>query len=187
MSLGNCPVLSPCIVWLTRVYVSVTNGVQNSFASAVGDTMVRDLSEEINKADLLCERSKVSNLSQLISAQRASIGKGAFVCARVPHHEWKKRLYFRKRYADCVNVCPVTDGLMSLLRDMGKALLALCQYDCKKAVQRLETLPPHQKDTPWPLSALARAYFEMTDYKKVRFAYLIFIIALSRMSLVFKL
>lgn len=62
---------------------------------------------------------------------------------------------------------PFADGLMKLLRDMGSALLALSHFDCRRAVQCIEALPPHQRATTWPLSALARAYFEMTEYKKV--------------------
>ncbi|XP_078481810.1 cell division cycle protein 27 homolog [Ciona intestinalis] len=58
------------------------------------------------------------------------------------------------------------DGLMSLLCDMGKALVALCHYDCRKAISCIESLPSNQRDTCWSLSLLARAYFEMTEYKK---------------------
>ncbi|XP_076811435.1 cell division cycle protein 27 homolog isoform X2 [Clavelina lepadiformis] len=57
------------------------------------------------------------------------------------------------------------DGLMKLLCDIGNAYSWLCQYDCRKAAACIESLPPHQRDTSWSLSMLARAYFEMTEYK----------------------
>uniref|UniRef100_H2ZI35 Cell division cycle protein 27 homolog n=1 Tax=Ciona savignyi TaxID=51511 RepID=H2ZI35_CIOSA len=58
------------------------------------------------------------------------------------------------------------DGLMSLLRDMGKALVALCHYDCRRAISCIESLPANQRATCWSLSLLSKAYFEMTEYKK---------------------
>ena len=61
----------------------------------------------------------------------------------------------------------VSDGLMQLLQDIGKAYFALASYDCKKAVALFEALPSHQLNTCWVLQQIATAYFEMTDYHQV--------------------
>lgn len=56
------------------------------------------------------------------------------------------------------------DGLMTLLRDIGQASVALSNYDCPKAIQLLESLPPQHFNTPWIYSLVGLAYFEMNDY-----------------------
>nr|CAB3229182.1 cell division cycle protein 27 homolog [Phallusia mammillata] len=103
-----------------------------------GDIAVKDLSDEISKVESSCEKSSKPSSPQP---------------------------YSTNQYVLAAHKTSI-DGLMTLLRDMGNALLALCQFDCRKAVQYIESLPPHQRATTWPLSALARAYFEMTEYKK---------------------
>ena len=56
---------------------------------------------------------------------------------------------------------------MSLLVEVGKAHLALAQFECEKAVQLFTELPPRHYNTGWVLAQVGRAYFEMDDYKKV--------------------
>ncbi|XP_066584032.1 cell division cycle protein 27 homolog isoform X2 [Prorops nasuta] len=58
------------------------------------------------------------------------------------------------------------EGLMSLLRNVGMAYQHLCQFNCLQAVSILNALPAHHYNTGWVLSMLAKAYFEMIDYKK---------------------
>ncbi|KAI1230404.1 hypothetical protein IHE44_0010391 [Lamprotornis superbus] len=58
----------------------------------------------------------------------------------------------------------VTQGLMSLLRDMGKGYLALCSYNCKEAINILSHLPSHHYNTGWVLCQIGRAYFELAEY-----------------------
>ncbi|XP_011338438.1 cell division cycle protein 27 homolog isoform X2 [Ooceraea biroi] len=58
------------------------------------------------------------------------------------------------------------EGLMSLLRDLGMAYQHLSQFKCTQAIEILCTLPMQHYNTGWVLSMLARAYFEMMDYKK---------------------
>ncbi|XP_015119214.1 cell division cycle protein 27 homolog [Diachasma alloeum] len=58
------------------------------------------------------------------------------------------------------------EGLMSLLRDLGMAYQNLSQFNCVQAVEILNALPTHHHNTGWVLSMLAKAYFEMNDYKK---------------------
>ncbi|KRT78709.1 Anaphase-promoting complex subunit 3 protein, partial [Oryctes borbonicus] len=57
------------------------------------------------------------------------------------------------------------EGLMHLLRDIGKAYLHLSQFNCKLAISELHNLPPHQFHTTWIYSMLGLAYFEMADYE----------------------
>lgn len=55
---------------------------------------------------------------------------------------------------------------MSLLRKLGEAYNYLCQFKCVDAVEILSVLPRHHYNTGWVLSMLAKAHFEMIDYKK---------------------
>lgn len=57
------------------------------------------------------------------------------------------------------------EGLMCLLRDMGQAYLNLSQFECKKAIEELKSLPVHQFETTWVYSMLGLAYFETADYE----------------------
>lgn len=58
------------------------------------------------------------------------------------------------------------EGLMSLLRELGMAYQHLSQFNCTQAVEILSVLPKHHYNTGWVLSMLARAHYEMNDYKK---------------------
>lgn len=55
---------------------------------------------------------------------------------------------------------------MSLLRELGTAYQHLSQFKCSLAVEILSILPTQHYNTGWVLSMLARAHFEMMDYKK---------------------
>ena len=57
---------------------------------------------------------------------------------------------------------------MHLLQDIGKAYATLASFDCKKAITLFEALPSHQLNTCWVLQQIGTAYFEMTDYHRVR-------------------
>ncbi|XP_013358597.1 PREDICTED: cell division cycle protein 27 homolog isoform X5 [Chinchilla lanigera] len=56
------------------------------------------------------------------------------------------------------------EGLMTLLREMGKGYLALCSYNCKEAINILSHLPSHHYNTGWVLCQIGRAYFELSEY-----------------------
>ncbi|MGH0137215.1 UNVERIFIED_CONTAM: hypothetical protein FKN15_056919 [Acipenser sinensis] len=56
------------------------------------------------------------------------------------------------------------DGLMNLMRDMGKGYLALCSYNCKEAIGILSQLPSHHYNTGWVLCQIGRAHFELAEY-----------------------
>lgn len=58
------------------------------------------------------------------------------------------------------------EGLMSLLKELGMAYQHLSQYNCAQAIELLSVLPTQHYNTGWVLSMLARAHFEMMDYKK---------------------
>lgn len=57
------------------------------------------------------------------------------------------------------------EGLMILLRDLGQAFLQLSSYNCKEAIEELESLPPHQFHTYYVYALLGLAYFENADYE----------------------
>lgn len=57
------------------------------------------------------------------------------------------------------------EGLMRLLKELGQAYLHLAQYDCKSAIDALNSLAPHQHRTTWVLTMLALAHFEQGDYE----------------------
>uniref|UniRef100_A0A8C8H5D0 Cell division cycle protein 27 homolog n=1 Tax=Oncorhynchus tshawytscha TaxID=74940 RepID=A0A8C8H5D0_ONCTS len=58
----------------------------------------------------------------------------------------------------------VPDGLMSLMRDIGRGYLALSSYNCKEAISILSQLPSHHYNTGWVLGQIGRAHFELAEY-----------------------
>lgn len=58
------------------------------------------------------------------------------------------------------------EGLMSLLRIVGKALLHLSCYESRSALEVMEWLSARHKRSSWILSLMAKAYFELADYKQ---------------------
>ena len=62
----------------------------------------------------------------------------------------------------------VPDGLMTLMRDIGRGYLALCAYNCKEAISILSQLPSHHYNTGWVLGQIGRAHFELAEYMQVR-------------------
>ncbi|MCI4395307.1 hypothetical protein PGIGA_G00178890 [Pangasianodon gigas] len=56
------------------------------------------------------------------------------------------------------------DGLMSLMRDIGRGYLALCSYNCREAISILSQLPAHHYNTGWVLGQIGRAHFELAEY-----------------------
>lgn len=58
------------------------------------------------------------------------------------------------------------EGLMSLLRILGKAFLHLASYESRQAVDTIELLSLRHKRSSWVLSLMAKAYFELADYKE---------------------
>ncbi|KAF5299877.1 hypothetical protein FQA39_LY11414 [Lamprigera yunnana] len=57
------------------------------------------------------------------------------------------------------------EGLMCLLKDMGRAYLHLSQFNCKSAIEELNNLPNHHYSTSWVYAMIGLAYFEMADYE----------------------
>lgn len=57
------------------------------------------------------------------------------------------------------------EGMMSLLRDMGKAYLHLSQFNCKAAIEEFGSLPIHHYSTSWVYSMIGLAYFELAEYE----------------------
>ena len=45
----------------------------------------------------------------------------------------------------------LSEGLMALLGDIGKAYVCLTHYDCAKALQLFSSLPPQHYNTGWVL------------------------------------
>uniref|UniRef100_A0A672S1L6 Cell division cycle protein 27 homolog n=1 Tax=Sinocyclocheilus grahami TaxID=75366 RepID=A0A672S1L6_SINGR len=56
------------------------------------------------------------------------------------------------------------DGLMTLMRDIGRGYLALCSYNCREAINILSQLPSHHYNTGWVLGQIGRAHFEVAEY-----------------------
>lgn len=58
------------------------------------------------------------------------------------------------------------EGLMQLMRTLGQAYLHLSQFECKKAIECLTSIAPHQFSTAWVQSMLGKCYFELVDYEQ---------------------
>lgn len=60
------------------------------------------------------------------------------------------------------------EGLMHLLRNMGQAYLYLSHFECKKAIEELQSLPGHHYETAWVYSMLGKPNFTKTFYTKIQ-------------------
>lgn len=58
------------------------------------------------------------------------------------------------------------EGLMQLMRTLGEAYLHLAQFECRKAVDLLTSVAPHQFNTSWVQCMIGKAYFELADYEQ---------------------
>ena len=58
------------------------------------------------------------------------------------------------------------EGLMSLLRIVGKAFSHLTSYESRQAIDTIEWLSARHKRSSWVLSLMAKAHFELADYKQ---------------------
>ncbi|XP_077475035.1 cell division cycle protein 27 homolog [Stigmatopora argus] len=96
-----------------------------------------------------CKSSKTSNsanLNESLDILRLDPALG-LPDAKVPQHQ---------RAA--------ADGVLALLRELGRGYQALCSYNCREAVAILSALPPQHYNTGWVLTHVGRAYFELAEY-----------------------
>lgn len=56
---------------------------------------------------------------------------------------------------------------MKLVVDIATAYKALSRYELTQCLELLSSLPPHQMNTPWVFTQLARAHFEQGNYNEV--------------------
>lgn len=56
--------------------------------------------------------------------------------------------------------------LLRLYMIFAKAFKSMSKFDCYKSIRILETLPDHEKETPWVLSKLGRLHYEIVNYKQ---------------------
>lgn len=54
-----------------------------------------------------------------------------------------------------------------MLRDLGSAYVSLTQFQCRKAIEKFSTIPPHHLNTGWIFSQLGRAHAELAEYQLV--------------------
>ena len=54
--------------------------------------------------------------------------------------------------------------LAELFRKLGSAYFSLSHYKCQEAIQVFQTVIPSQRDTPWVLAQIGRAYYEQASY-----------------------
>lgn len=63
---------------------------------------------------------------------------------------------------------------MALFRDIGIAYLQLSKFNCKKAIQLFQNLPPRQYKTGFVLSMIGKAYCEQSDYlQSVKYVFIL--------------
>ena len=56
--------------------------------------------------------------------------------------------------------------LLELFAKLGSGYFALCHYQCQEAIQIYNSVPSSQRETPWVLSQIARAYYEQASYSE---------------------
>ena len=54
--------------------------------------------------------------------------------------------------------------LLDLFTKLGSGYFALSHYECQSALQIFNSITPTQRDTPWVLAQIGRAYFEQASY-----------------------
>jgi anaphase-promoting complex subunit 3 len=54
--------------------------------------------------------------------------------------------------------------LLDLFKRLGSGYFALSQFQCQEALQIYSALPKSQKDTPWVMAQMGRAYYEQAAY-----------------------
>jgi tetratricopeptide (TPR) repeat protein len=64
------------------------------------------------------------------------------------------------------------DNLMKLFKDLAHAFYNLKQFECEKALQYFEQLPPNQIKSCFVLNNMAKAHFELHNYLKAEKIYL---------------
>jgi anaphase-promoting complex subunit 3 len=55
-------------------------------------------------------------------------------------------------------------SLLDLFKRLGSGYLALCHFRCQDTLSILEKIPQSQRETPWVLSQIGKAYFEQGSY-----------------------
>lgn len=56
--------------------------------------------------------------------------------------------------------------LLDLFMKLGSGYFALSHYQCQDALRCFNSISPSQKDTPWVLAQIGRAYFEQASYSE---------------------
>lgn len=56
---------------------------------------------------------------------------------------------------------------MLLLQELAAAYQCLSQFSCRQAIEHFDALPDKHRQTGWVLCQIGRAYFELSDYRKV--------------------
>ncbi|KAK3908419.1 Cell division cycle protein 27-like protein [Frankliniella fusca] len=105
----------------------------------------------------LNERNKSSNVMECEKTETISStdSKANFNTSSASVNASQQALLLQKQSAE---------GLMALLREIGTAYQHLSQYNCRKAIECLEALPPQHFNTGWVLSLMGKAYFELSDF-----------------------
>ncbi|MCJ1312818.1 anaphase-promoting complex subunit cdc27 [Agyrium rufum] len=67
---------------------------------------------------------------------------------------------------DRVKELEALQWLLDLFTKLAGGYFSLAHYQCQDAIQIFETLTPSQKDTPWVMSQIGRAYFEQASYQE---------------------
>ncbi|XP_069701622.1 cell division cycle protein 27 homolog isoform X2 [Periplaneta americana] len=120
----------------TKSRISKTNRNKTSFSEL----------NERNRSEKEKTETITSTDSKIINSNGGSM-----------HNVVQQALHLQKQSAE---------GLMALLRDMGTAYLHLSQFNCRKAIECLNNLPPQHYNTGWVLSLLGKAHYELTEYQQ---------------------
>ncbi|TKA25348.1 hypothetical protein B0A50_06252 [Salinomyces thailandicus] len=56
-------------------------------------------------------------------------------------------------------------ALLDSFRQLAVGSYATCRFECPKAIQIFRSLPSAQRETPWVLAQLGKAYYEAADYR----------------------
>lgn len=89
--------------------------------------------------------------------EKPSINPNQLLVSQSPSNLLQQAVNMQKQSAE---------GLMSLLRIAGKAYSHLTSYESRLVIDAVELFSPRHKRSSWVLSLMAKAYFELADYKQ---------------------
>lgn len=137
-----------------------------SFTNSLGLREGRDI-KKARAPTLKPRTATTSTVGRVVSGNRTKTGSSEDAEARernpplvpqIPHHK------IRNEHPPVNKHLESLEFLLELYNKMASAQMALSNYDCHLAVQTYNSLPSAQRETPYVLAQIGKAYYEQASY-----------------------